>query len=239
METEVFIVTFEDIVSKPEYCKFKIVFVNKTADYLLVKASEIVVSINGKEYKSVERNLLVRPNDRGSRVIDVKGTDMQYDEFSVIINGVNRFSAAGTPLAVPDFKLPATVNSFQAGAFNCTMIKIKKETDETAVKFDCIYNGDKIGVFYPAKTVVRLDNGTNQEFAMIKSDAKPILFLTKGQADDFTLSYFIEGKVADMQFANMSILWKESFTESALELLKTGQSIKISVDRGLTAGKNK
>ena len=84
IETDAVSITFEDIVSKMEFCKFKIVFTNKTSDYLLVKASEIVVNINGKDYKSIERDLAVQPYSKGFRVIEVKGTDMQYDQIRFI-----------------------------------------------------------------------------------------------------------------------------------------------------------
>ena len=164
INTDFYTVTIEDIVSKTTMCKMKIKISNKTANYLIFKGSEVVFKYKHGEYRPIEKDLIIKPFESGSKVINVTGKEKyQADTFTLIINGFYAFPAKGNMQAAPEFQLPATINSFTAGTFSCNMVNVKKETAETAVRFNCTYNGEQMGIIDPAKAVVELEGG--QEFA--------------------------------------------------------------------------
>ena len=68
-----------------------------------------------------------------------------------------------------------------------------------------------------------------------KQDA---FLLSKGESETFTASFKIPGKVVDMQFANMEIIWRDTFKDCKAILLDD-LTTEITVDEGKTAAKNK
>ncbi len=237
IKTNDYTITIDDIVAKMEYVKMKVKIVNNTSDYLIFKPSECSLQYENGEFKPTKDFIVIKPYDWGSRVIEVKGgNNFHKDSFVFKLNGLYRVSAKGNVQQAPDFKLPVTVNDFDAGTFKCNMLGLKKETQETWVKFNCIYNGSQMGIIEPSKAVIKLEkNGL--EFATSDSKLKPVL-LFKGESDKFSITFNVQGKIADMQFANMSVVWKNTFIESEPKQI-TIAPITISVDPGLTAGKNK
>ena len=62
--------------------------------------------------------------------------------------------------------------------------------------------------------------------------------LFKGEEDKFTLYFYVPATVTDMQFANMQVVWKNTFVDcpvSSIDPIK----INFAIDRGFTIGKNK
>ena len=69
----------------------------------------------------------------------------------------------------------------------------------------------------------------------IKNPNPKLLF--KGDKLKIKAVFHIPGRIADMQFANMTILWNDSFRETNAQKLK-GHEITFNIDRGMTNGKN-
>ena len=115
------------------------------------------------------------------------------------------------------------------------MKKLKKETAKTAVKFTCTYTGVKIAVISPSKAAVKTEDGTLWANAR-KGDMYDVL--RKGDKKSFTLFFDVPGKVYDMQFAILDIVWGDTFTESELVPVNF-ESGKILIDEILTKEKNK
>ena len=61
--------------------------------------------------------------------------------------------------------------------------------------------------------------------------------MRKGDKIKFKTKFFIPGRIADMQFANMIISWKDAFVETKAKKLE-GQKVDFILDPGLTNGKN-
>ncbi len=53
----------------------------------------------------------------------------------------------------------------------------------------------------------------------------------------FTAQFHVPGKIADMQFATMHIVWRETFMESNMVPMNTMKA-DFTLDPGLTQGKN-
>jgi hypothetical protein len=231
-------VSLTNAVATEAYIKFKFTVKNNTSDFILLKADEIVFKANGKEVKNGEKELLIGPNDEDYRTIDMKGTDLQVDNFSVEVKGLSRIPAKAKSEDAENFKLPVLKNEFDAGPFHVTHVKNEKQTDLVAVKFTAAYNGNKIGIVNPGEASLLTPKGT--EFANMgtKAQRKPFL-LKHGKDDNFTL-YWKDIPVAngDMQFANIEVIWNNAFIEATPENIPPA-TLDVAMDLGLTEGKNK
>jgi len=231
-------ITVSNAVATDAYIKFKFTVKNNTADFIVLKADEIVMKANGKDLKNGEKELLIGPNDEDFRTIDIKGPDLRVDNFSIEVKGISRVPAKAKSEDAENFKLPVQKNEFDAGPFHVLQIKNEKQTDNVAVKFTTTYNGSKIGIVNPGEASLLTPKGT--EFANMgtKAQRKPFL-LKKGKDDNFTL-YWKDIPVAngDMQFANIEIIWNNAFIEATPEIIPPA-TMEVAMDPGLTEGKNK
>lgn len=211
-ESEDVTITTNNGVSNKEITKFKLKLINKTGDVLMYKPEESVLKVNGKEFKPKEKTLLVYPGESDSRVVNLTGTEF-LSNYTFLVSGIYKVSLAGTTQEAPEFKLPPSQNDFKAGNFNCTMKNLTKETDKTKAEFECTYVGSKIGVINPAKTAVKMPDGT--EIANEKKSSEPIL-LTKGKSEKISFKWnrMEGGKSTDMQKVTMMILFRNTFTET-------------------------
>jgi hypothetical protein len=231
-------VSISNAVATKEYIKFKFTVKNNTADFILLKTDDIIFKANGKEIKNTEKDLFIGPNDDDYKVIDMKGTDLQVENFSVEVKGLSKVPATAKSEDAENFKLPVSKNEFDAGPFHVLHVKNEKKTDLVAVKFTTTYNGSKIGIVKPGEASLLTPKGT--EFANMgtKGQRKPFL-LKKGQDDNFTL-YWKDIPVSngDMQFANVEIIWNNCFVEATPETIPAA-TLDVTMDQGLTDGKNK
>jgi len=235
-ETNDVSVEIKDAVSRIEFSKFKIKLFNKTTDYIVYKPKESLLKISGNDFSPNEKVLLVEPSDKGGRVIDIKGNgkNVHADDYQFVFAGLYKIKADAPAVAIPNFKLPASTNEVSSGNFKIELIKINKETKETVAKFKITYTGKGYGLVNPNKIGVKIDNG--QEFANAKK--QDAFLLAPGESDNFVTEFTIPGKIADMQFANMEILWRNAVSESDLQKLE-GLNIDIKIDEVKTTAKNK
>ena len=90
------------------------------------------------------------------------------------MGGLYRIPENKKGIATPDFRLPPSQNQFSSGNFNCTMSKLSKETDKTAVKFKCVYTGDQIGIIYPSRISVKMPDGNDYATAQTPTHLQTI-----------------------------------------------------------------
>lgn len=203
----------EDAVSTAEYLKFKLKIDNRSNDIIVYKPDESRFKINEQEVKPTEKMLWVDPLDSDHRVVNIKGKDLRVNEFSYAVEGLYKVSPDNTPIPAEDFQLPAAQNEFKAGNFSCTMVDLKKETDETKVKFECRYTGDKIGIIHTNRAAVRLPDGTEIANNKVKMDPE---VLQKGDVQKFNLVWkrMEGGRATDMQKIKLMIVWRNTFVEA-------------------------
>jgi hypothetical protein len=227
-----------DIVSKIDYLKFKLKLTNYTDDYILYKPKESSVVVGDKTLVASDRMLLISPHDKGSRVIDIKGNGVNthVDAFTFNLLGLGRINVNVPHLVAPNFKLPASVNEFSVGNFKVQMVKLDKQTDETKVKFKVTYVGRDYGFINPNVIAVKTEKTGDTEYANAKNK-QDVVLLANGESETITASFVIPGKVVDMQFANMEILWRDTFKECKWVALPK-ETFNFTIDEGLTAGKN-
>jgi len=232
VESDYVTIDLIDAVSTDAGTKFKLKIQNKTSDYIIYKAEESKFVINGTEVRPKEKTLILEPNETGSRVINIKGAYNAVKSYSFVVDGLYKVSPNGASVSVPDFKLPASQNSFNAGNFNCTMVDLDKKTAKTDVRFKCVYNGDKMGFVYLVKAAVKMPDGN--EYASTHTRTKPILF-NKGDDDRFVLVWekMKGGREMDMQLVDMTILWHNVFIEAAPQKIK-GATVEMQDGSGTT-----
>lgn len=201
-----------DVVATKEYTKMKVRIQNKTKDFLVFKPAETFMTLPAGELAAAGKLLQIKPFDIENRVVEVTSNGLVYD-FKYLIRGLYRVPAGGNVLSAPDFLLPAATNSFTAGPFEVMYFPqhSSKETQLTDVSFQVTYKGTKIGISDHTKAICRLDNG--QEFSIVNAGDKSEL-LYPGESKKFRLKWTIPANIADMQFANMTIIWRESFRET-------------------------
>ncbi|MGQ0829959.1 MAG: hypothetical protein ACT4ON_16350 [Bacteroidota bacterium] len=238
VETSDLTISIDNAVSTDAETKFKLKITNKTSDYIIYKPEESKFVINGKELKPAEKWLVISPNDSDFKIINLKGTEYNtIKSYSFVVDGLYKVSARIQGVPAPDFKLPASQNDFKAGNFSCSLGKLSKESDKTDVKFECAYNGEKIGFVFPSRVAVKMPDG--KDYANAKSKAKVIMLL-KGEKDTFTLQWdrMEGGKSMDMQLVDMFIKWNESFVEASPEKMKS-ETLELAFDETMSNEKGK
>ncbi|WP_317897940.1 hypothetical protein [Aurantibacillus circumpalustris] len=206
-------ITAKSVFSTAQFAKFNLKIRNNSDEILLYKADESKLKANGKDYIPKEKPLVIPPTETDNRVIDVKGTEFMVTDYTFEVNGIYKVSTTSNSVAATDFQLPPSQNEFKVGGFTCNMTDLKKETDKTAVKFECRYTGDKIGVIHPGRAAIKLPDGT--EIANAKSTASPVL-VAKGESEKISLRWdrMQGGKTTDMQLINLLIVWRNTFVEA-------------------------
>lgn len=229
-------VKFSDVVAKAVYCKMAIEIENKTSDYMIYKEQETGFIYPHGEFHPKKKSNILDPNSSKKRTLDVSDDNrFHVDTFTLDFRGLYLIPIKGQTMSAADFTIPTSINEFDAGPFHVKCTKVKQETDETKVQFACTYTGDKIGLVNPAKLSVKIASG--QEFANDDKKAS-IEVLEKGDEIKFNAVFHIPGKIVDMQFATMEIIWNDTFVESTPKAADP-ELIEFQIDPGLTQGKNK
>lgn len=225
-------------VSRFNFAKLEFVIDNQSTDFVFFQQGDVIFKYQDGEYKpdANRSGLVIRPVGKKSPTLKIdNGKEFLANEFTIIPGGLYTFPEKGTPVTAEDFHLPATKNVFEAGNFKVTMLKLKKETDETAVQFECLYTGTDVGLVSPVNASIRTEDGTL--WANVRTgDKTDVLF--KGDRVKFTVIYRIPGKFFDMQFAQMDIVWEGVFSETQMTPVDFPSAV-ISIDEIKTAEKNK
>lgn len=237
LENDDYTILIENAVAGPEETKFKFKITNKSDNFIIFKPDESKLVINGKEIKPNEKQLMIAPGKSWFRVINIKQVGLMVNEYSYLVEGLYKITSDGPAIPAPDFILPPSQNDFKAGEFNCTLAKLKKETNETEAKFKCIYKGNKVGFIDPSRMAVRMPDG--KEYASSSGKDKSMLFF-KGEEDDFTVQWdrMQGGKATDMQKVEMIVLWRDAFKEGEMVKLKS-EKFDLKLDQALTEAKGK
>lgn len=222
-------------VSDKEMTKFKLKITNKTNDILLFKPEESTIKA-GKEVKPKEKWMYVYASESDSKVINATGPDF-LTPYSYVMSGMYKISTSGKGIETPNFQLPASQNEFTSGPFTCTMLSLTKESDKTEVKFECKYNGDKVGVIQPGRSAVKLPDGTeiaNEKKSGLLSSNNPIV-LMKGKSEKVTFKWnrMEGGRAQDMQKIKLEVLFRNTFSEVDLEKMKD-ETINFEIDENLS-----
>ena len=140
----------------------------------------------------------------------------------------------GTPVAVPDFALPAARNDFTAGPFACLLKETKQTTDNTKAVFTCTLPTGKASAWWnPSRIGVKEPGG--KEFANAEKSKRDVIF--PGDTK-IVVGVQIAKSVVDMQFATLQVLWRDALAESLLTPVNV-TDWTLNVDPAKTEAANK
>ena len=244
IETKSYAISFTDIVAKMDYVKMAAEIKNNSNDYLIFKAEESEFIFDFGEVKNKSDLLYILPNSSIKKTLKATGgNQFHVDKFVLKMGGLYRLSSKGKTQKAEEFRLPANRNNLNAGNFKISLIKTSQRTQETYGKFEVEYIGENVGIIDPSRITVRVD-GTDLVYANdIKKAKKSFLssggpiFLRKGEKATFKAVFHIPGRIADMQFSLLYIIWGDTFIESEPQKLEA-KKINFIIDEGLTHGKN-
>jgi len=235
MDNESYTVSVKNAVAQEDFVKLAIIIENKTNDYLLFEAGECGFAFENGEQKPKKKEYLIQPHKSITKTLQISSKGpYKVDNFNFNFRGLYRISSEGKIVPAPNFILPETVNSFSAGDFEISLKGKKKETKVTTVNFNCLYSGDAIGLVNASKLSVMIEGG--QTFANNNKKAKTKL-LQKGDKVKLIAVFNIPAKIVDMQFADLTIVWNDTFTSSEKINLNVGESIIVKLDVQLTKDK--
>ena len=239
IENETYRAVIVNSVSNIAYCKFGLKLTNLTNDYLIIRLKESTFILDGTAHKmNKDKEVFVYPNKGKSITYNAagdEGVNYHVDEFDFTFDGVYKLPADGEVHVAPDFNLPASVNEITFGDFKVKLKKLKKETKVTEAIFTVTYLGDDYGLVDASKISVTIPEKGDKVFA--NNSKKGVKIVEKGKSVQIKALFNVSAKYADMQFANMNILWNNAFQSSILQKIQ-GETISFELDPGLTEGKN-
>lgn len=215
-----------DAWARPHEAKAKIIVRNDTPDFLVVRTGGMLFSAHGQAWAEDDVQI-IPPRDTDTKVLEFTGQDLKANGGWLVPGGMYRVPTDADPVLAPDFELPVQARSFDAGPFHCTVAgKITQETDETAVKFRCTFEGEGLGmVDTSAITVV----AEGQTFPNRRGDGRlrPVL---PGQSFSLRTSFEVPPRVVDMQFAELTIQFNDAFRDGVPQVLPQWDPIALEVD---------
>ncbi|QQR88169.1 MAG: hypothetical protein IPJ76_08165 [Flavobacteriales bacterium] len=237
LENSVVKVEMEDILAEVTYCKFRFRVTNKTNDYVFVDPTKFKVKMGDAAIAFQEKPYMIRPYEKEGKTLNMTGaTNYHMESFSIdFADGFQRAASKGNAVAVEDGALPAAKNELSGGPFTVNLQKADQETKITIAKYNVKYVGSSLAIVDPSKVSVRIPSG--QVFATTKSKSKPVV-LNGGEEDNFTVTIEIPGKIADMQFTTLTVLWNDCMVETSKEKLAV-DAANVTVDQARTTEINK
>ncbi|MCB0791411.1 MAG: hypothetical protein H6595_08490 [Flavobacteriales bacterium] len=230
-------IEMKDVLAEIGFCKFRFKVTNKTGDFIFVDPGKFKVSMDGKNYGFSEKPFMLKPHDDAARTLNLQGgSDYHKESWSIdFADGFEVASAKGNTITPGEFTLPPAINSVTEGPFTIELRDREQSTKRTVGKFNVKYAGSGVGIVDPARISVKIPAG--QVYANANSKAKPTL-LSTGEDDNFDLVAEIPGRIADMQFTTLTVVWNDAFIESTKQPF-TPDGASFSVDQVRTAEINK
>lgn len=233
VETDEYTAEISNVVSVDAEAKFKLVIKNKTADYLVFDAAKCFANIGGAILVPKDKFITIEPFESKSRTISLIGKGLNsFFQYDFTLSGIQRVIPITQEISAPQFKLPVSVNDFEAGKFQAQLKNHEKKTDASFVKFDVQYRGDKIGFIIPSKINVLMPDGNT--YANTDSKGKTFI-LFPGDSEKFYASWnrMPGGRLNDMQLVEMLIQFNGVFSEGEAKNLEAKQ-VSLIWDEALT-----
>lgn len=231
---------FKNAVAQFDHCKFGIKIVNNTSDYLVFDSQKSSFSYPFGDKHPTVKPIMIKPNKAKTKTLLVKGgEDFLQKSFDFnLLGAIWKIPVNGDAVTADDFVLPAAKNSFTAGDFKVVLKKYSATTKEAKAIFECTYTGNKIGLINPSNLSVTAERKKSNETVTYANDDKKgeTSIVRKGEKIKVTAVFHIPGKIVDMQFAQMNIIWNDTFVETT-EIPIEGPQVHFEMNEALTQEK--
>lgn len=232
-------VDMKNIVATATSAKFALKIENNSSDIIIFNPHESAFVYDFGDMHSTDKELIIAPEKNKNKVINFSGTDkFRQEKFNFKTSGFYIVPVEGNTVKADDFQLPAARNNFTAGNFEVELKSYKASTAEARAIFEVTYKGDRIGLVNSANLSVRAKRNKSEEEVTYANDDKKsdVELLRKGDKVKFNAVFHIEGRIVDMQFATMYIVWNDTFIESEAEAVEP-VLIPVTWDPGVTNAK--
>ena len=235
-ETDISI-EFKNAVAQFDHCKFGIKIVNNTNDYLVFDSQKSIFRYPFGDKHPTVKPIVIKPNKTKTKTLLVKGGEeflQKTFEFR-LLESMRKIPTKGDVVTAEDFALPAAKNSFTAGDFKVVLKKYTATTKEAKAIFECTYTGNNIGLVNPSNLSVTAKRKKTNEMVTYANDDKKgeTSIVRKGEKIKFAAVFHIPGKIVDMQFATMNIIWNDTFVET-MEWPVEGPTVLFEMDEALS-----
>lgn len=219
IEGEDYEVSFDNVVSKEDYCKMATKVSNNTLDFIMIETKEVVYKNGTIEQNPKAKTFFVAPSKKKTYTMafDDKG-NYNVQNFSVDFAGLYLVPIDGKNVNAPEFNLPASDNKIEAGDFEIRLKNLKKETKETVATFEVLYKGEEIGLVKPSNLMAIFTGRDGTGYANDHKNAD-VKVLERGDKCTFKAVFHISARDGDMQFVPMQIVWKDTFQTTQKEQL--------------------
>lgn len=221
IEEDDYEVSFDNAVSKRDYCKMATKISNNSLDFLMLETKDIVYKNGEIEQKSKKKTFIIAPGKKKSYTMSFQDEgNYNVQNFTIDFGGLYIIPTDGEKVNTPKFNLPASENKIEAGDFVISLKNLKKETKETVATFEVQYKGKKIGLVEPSnlKAVFTGRGGAGYANDNKNTAAK---VLQRGEKCTIKAVFHISAKDGDMQFVPMQIIWKDTFQTTEKEKLSS------------------
>jgi len=219
IEGDEYEVSFDNAVSKRDYCKMATKITNNSFDFLMLETKDVVYKNGEIEQNPKKKTFIIAPQKKKSftMAFEDKG-NYNVQNFSIDFSGLYRIPTDGEKVKTPKFNLPASENKIKAGDFEISLKNLKKETKETVATFEVLYKGKEIGLVQPSNLIAVYTGRGGAGYANDNknTDAK---LLKRGDKCTIKAVFHISAKDGDMQFVPMQIVWKDTFQTTKKEAL--------------------
>jgi len=224
-------ISFDNVVSKRDYCKMATRIENSSFDFIMVKTKETTYKNEEIEQNPKKKTVIVAPGKKKTYTMAFqdKGNNYNVQNFSIDFGGLYLIPSDGKKVKAPKFNLPASDNKIEAGDFEISLKKLKKETKETVATFEIQYKGKEVGLVQPSNlmAVFTDKDGTGYANENKNTTAK---ILERGDKCIIKAVFRISAKDGDMQFVPMQIIWKDTFQTTKKEKLN-GETVDFKLTR--------
>ncbi len=238
LDTGDILVTAKKAIAQGNKINLSLGFKNQTSDWIFLKKHEMVLNAGGQELKPYDGkekpSLVIEPDGKATLPLKFGGSDLHVEKMTLTFSGLYKAAAKGEVKKAADFQLPPSQNNVTAGNFECAVLNHKQETSDTTTKWECEYTGDGIGYVDASQIGVKLQTGAEYSNTFRKNKEAR---LQKGEKTSFTTSFVIEKRIIDMQFATMTMLWRDTFAESEIVALDA-EDMDFELDEATTTEKN-
>ena len=210
-------IIISNAVATSEYSKLGLKISNNSNDYLFYNSKESVFKFPFGEKSPTAKAAYIKPGGSKTKTLSVNGGDkFLQQKYNLIITGLYRIPMAREFTQAENFQLPAASNNMTAGNFKIALKKYDASTKEAKAIFECTYTGNKVAIVNSSNLSVSATLKKSNENVVYANDnkkSKPQI-LNPGDKVKVTAVFHIPGKIVDMQFSTMNILWNDTFIET-------------------------
>lgn len=239
VEAEDVTFTFKNPVAQFDHCKVGFTIENNSSDFLLYDSEKSLFTYEFGTKSPAIKAFYIDPSKNKTKTLLVKGAEQYLQRaFDITIDGLVRIPIEGEIQSAPNFQLPAAVNNFTEGNFKVTLLKYGASTKEAKAVFEVTYTGNDVAIINEANLSVTAERKKTNETVTYANDNKKSdpTILHKGESTKITAVFHIPGKIVDMQFAQMNVIWNSTFVESK-EIPIAPIVVKFEMDEALTKEK--